>query len=134
PPLRWVGASFLIHALAAGLIVPEAGFFPANIINDRMFFEVTAVPARLFTGVSGAIVAVSMLLSLEVFDVEFARRIDAARQLHTLMHERTRIARDLHDGIIQTLYGVGLALEGLSLSERTEPIREEIRGIMASLD
>src|SRR5690606_12708900 len=78
PPLQWVGYSFVLHAIAAGLLVPEAPFFPANIINDRALFELTGIPARFFTGVSGAIVAVSMLVSLDVFDKEFERRLDAA--------------------------------------------------------
>lgn len=142
-PLQWVGYSFVLHAIAAGLIVPEAPFFPANIINDQLLFEATAIPVRLFTGISGAIVAVFLLVSLEVFDAELARRLDEARQLYTVMRERTRIARDLHDGIIQTLYAVGLNLEGVSFSVRSakevnanekDGIIGEIDDIMRSLD
>ena len=127
PPLMWVGYSFVLHAAAAGLIVPEAGFFPADILNDRVVFEATGLPVRLWTGVSGAIVAFFILDSLDVFDAEFQRRIEDANRQRAVMGERLRIARDLHDGIIQTLYAVGLSLEGLCSAEKTETNRLQTR-------
>jgi len=33
----------------------------------------------------------------------------------TILEERERIGMDLHDGIIQSIYGVGLALEKRTL-------------------
>lgn len=136
PPLMWVGFSLVLHAAAAGLVVPEASFFPANLLNDRAVFEATGLPVRLLTGVSGAIVAFFILDSLDVFDAEFQRRLETANRLHAVMGERLRIARDLHDGIIQTLYAVGLSLEGLilSLKDQGAEAEGEIRSIMRSVD
>lgn len=136
PPLMWVGYSFLLHGAAAGLIVPEAGFFPASFLNDRVVFELTGIPVRLWTGVSGAIVAFFILDSLDVFDAEFQRRLNEAHQMQAIMGERLRIARDLHDGIIQTLYAVGLNLEGLaySLKDADAAVKDEIQSIMRSVD
>jgi signal transduction histidine kinase len=42
-----------------------------------------------------------------------ARLLDRSRLL-AVAEERERISRDLHDGIIQNLYAVGLALEGVA--------------------
>jgi signal transduction histidine kinase len=39
----------------------------------------------------------------------------------SILQERTRIAQDLHDGIIQALYGVGLALEDVPEMMAQEP-------------
>jgi len=136
PPLVWVGYSLLLHGAAAGLIVPEGSFFPASVLNDRLVFEWTGLPVRFLTGLSGAIVAFFILDSLDVFDAEFQRRLEAANRLQAVMGERLRIARDLHDGLIQTLYAVGLSLEGLSLSlkEGRRGVEDEIRSIMRSVD
>src|SRR5439155_14977104 len=45
--------------------------------------------------------------------LEFARARDELRRL-TVVAERERIARDLHDGAIQALFGLSLDLQGLA--------------------
>jgi two-component system sensor histidine kinase DevS len=59
--------------------------------------------------------------------IENARLHSDARRL-AVLEERDRIGMDLHDGIIQSIYGVGLALEGaqLSLNEDTQSAKERI--------
>ena len=52
--------------------------------------------------------------------IENARLHSLVRD-HTLMEERDRIARDLHDSVIQRLFAIGLSLQGTArLVERTE--------------
>ncbi len=60
--------------------------------------------------------------------IENARLHSNARRL-AVLEERDRIGMDLHDGIIQSIYGVGLALEGakLTLDEDTASAKEQIR-------
>ena len=60
--------------------------------------------------------------------IENARLHSNARRL-AVLEERDRIGMDLHDGIIQSIYGVGLALEGakLTLDEDTVSAKEQIR-------
>ncbi|MCL5103277.1 MAG: EAL domain-containing protein [Armatimonadetes bacterium] len=36
-----------IYALAAGLVVPKAAFFPASLLNDETFFRATGLPIQL---------------------------------------------------------------------------------------
>ena len=59
--------------------------------------------------------------------IENARLHSNARRL-AVLEERNRIGMDLHDGIIQSIYGVGLALEGakLTLNEEPEAAKEGI--------
>ncbi|MBI5964421.1 MAG: GAF domain-containing sensor histidine kinase [Chloroflexi bacterium] len=52
--------------------------------------------------------------------IENARLHSNARRL-AVLEERDRIGMDLHDGIIQSIYGVGLALEGAKLSLNDDP-------------
>ncbi|HEY1724181.1 MAG TPA: sensor domain-containing diguanylate cyclase [Steroidobacteraceae bacterium] len=43
-------AGFGIYAVAAGLIVPSAHFFPANLINHSSFARLTGMPIQLLRG------------------------------------------------------------------------------------
>jgi signal transduction histidine kinase len=52
--------------------------------------------------------------------IENARLHEQVQQL-AIVEERERIARDLHDGIIQAIYGVALSLEDVPLIMDSEP-------------
>lgn len=49
----------------------------------------------------------------------------AVGQQATLLQERTRIARDMHDGVVKTLHGIALSAEALG---RSSGMPEEFRG------
>jgi signal transduction histidine kinase len=53
-----------------------------------------------------------------------------------LAEDRERIGRELHDGIIQSIYATGLALEDAYHLVREDLPRSQkrIQGVMASLD
>jgi signal transduction histidine kinase len=51
--------------------------------------------------------------------IEIVRAREDRRRLHAT-HDRARIARDLHDHVIQRLYGAGLALEAVSATVDSE--------------
>lgn len=58
--------------------------------------------------------------------IETARLFGQAREL-ALLQERDRIAKELHDGIIQTIYAVGLNLDYCRLALRENPDEVEAR-------
>lgn len=64
--------------------------------------------------------------------IENARLHTHARRL-AVLEERDRIGMDLHDGIIQSIYGVGLALEGVQHSLEEDP-REARQRIQRAID
>lgn len=69
--------------------------------------------------------------ALETLAAQSAVAIEKARlyaQLQglTMLQERERIAMDLHDGVIQSLYAVGLSLEGCA--EMVRGAREDVAG------
>ena len=63
-------------------------------------------------------------------------RLTLALQDMAVLEERDRIAKELHDGVIQSIYSVGLSLQGtMSLIERDVPTaRKRIDGVIAELD
>ena len=58
--------------------------------------------------------------------IENARLLDNARRL-AVLEERERIGMDLHDGIIQSIYGVGLALEDARLLSQEDATKAQER-------
>ena len=71
--------------------------------------------------------------------VENARLIDESahrRRELDVLEERERISKELHDGVIQSIYSVGLSLQGsLTLMERDPATaRQRIDGSIAELD
>ena len=65
--------------------------------------------------------------------VDEAQLRDQLREL-TLTEERERLARDLHDTVIQRLFAVGLSLQATLVSDLSEPARERISSAVDDLD
>ena len=65
--------------------------------------------------------------------LEQSDRLRAAAELLALSTERERIARDLHDTVLQRLFGLGLELQALGM--RAEPaVTERIEGAVDEID
>lgn len=109
--LDWGVFAFAVYAVGAGVFTAPAPFWPANAVNENAFFTLTGLPIQVLRGTAGAILAYSVVRILEIFDIEAVRQIEIAESARTLLEERARIARDLHDGVIQSLYAVGLSAE-----------------------
>ena len=65
--------------------------------------------------------------------VEFARAQEARQQL-AVFSDRDRIARDLHDLVIQRLFATGLGLEGVSRLIADEGVAARVAGFSQDLD
>jgi signal transduction histidine kinase len=120
--LQIAGITLGMYALLSGLIPPPVDFFPGNVINRTSFTDFFGVPPLIFRSLTGAILVITFIHALDIFDVETARRIEELEQGHILTAERERLARDLHDGAIQKVYTAGLLVE--SASKLAEPKSE----------
>ncbi|BAS27260.1 sensor histidine kinase [Limnochorda pilosa] len=128
--------AFLVYAASGGLVVPRAGFFPANVVNDVAFFTWLGVPVHAFRALAGLAIAYVTIRMLEVYDVEAALQNETHQRMLAVLTERDRIARELHDGVIQQLYAVGLNLESSLFLLESEPgqARRQIRENMGRLN
>jgi signal transduction histidine kinase len=65
--------------------------------------------------------------------IEYARAQEDVQRLG-LMEERERIAKELHDGIIQSLFAVGMGLQGTALISGSPETTERVEGAVGELD
>ncbi len=126
--LRLAGVALALYAVFGGLIPPPVWFFPGTVLNTVSFEQTLGLPPLVFRSLIGLALAVTIIRALEVFEVETARLIEAMEQQQILAAERDRIARELHDGVIQTVYTAGLLVESaqkLALSDSAVAARLE---------
>lgn len=56
------------------------------------------------------------------------------RERLSLLDERERIGRELHDGVIQSLFAVGMSLQGTSMASTDDATRRRLDGAVEELD
>ncbi len=133
--LQLSGIAMALYALAAGLIPPAVPFFPGNWLNSDTFTQYLIFPPQLFRALIGLGMAMTTIRSLEIFDVETSRRIEAMEQDRMLADERERIARELHDGTIQKVYTAGLLVRSAeNLAPAESPLAARLSTAVGVLD
>ena len=134
--LRGAALSFLLYAIVAGLLAPRASFFPAFWLNRRLISSYLGIPPPVARMLAGIMITYFMIRSLKIFELEARRLLEAARQNQALAQDRERISRELHDGILQNLYGAGLNLENASatLAQDATAAKKLIRQAINSLN
>lgn len=107
------GLGPLAPDLGAGLPFERALVIPATArrMTATVFVLDHREPAVEDLSV-GAMVGAQISVALEQWDSERARRAASAAE------ERIRLARDLHDGVLQFLAGAGLQMEALAADRR----------------
>jgi signal transduction histidine kinase len=131
--MRAAAVSFVAFALLAGLVPLAAPFPPASALNDGSVLATLGIPIEVILSIVGLAMAVAVIRSLDLFERETDRALAEARRRELLLRERERIAHDLHDGIIQSIYAAGLHLEQAS-GEAPEPARARIGTVMDELN
>lgn len=134
--LAVAAGAFMVYAVLGGLVSQPAPFPPASILNDRLVVETLGVPIEVFRSIAGFVVALAVIASLELFEQETDRALAEGRRRELLLRERERIGRDLHDGIIQSIYAAGLHLEQAAQEVVAQPhaTRERIDTVMGELN
>lgn len=111
--LRVAGFALVAYAFVGGLIVSGDGFFPANTLNRQAVEALIGVPIEVFRSLAGLILAVSMIRTLEIFDIEVDRLIEGMEVERIQATERDRIGQEIHDGAIQAVYSASLILDSM---------------------
>lgn len=109
--LRAATVAFSLFALFSGLVVPHEFGWLGKVINADKFRFVTGLPIELFRTATALLATWAITGMLAVFDLEKQRQVTESRRLEAVYRERERFARDLHDDVIQSIYGVGLQLQ-----------------------
>jgi signal transduction histidine kinase len=109
--LRVSGVAMALYAIFGGLIPAPVPFFPGNWLNSLTFEQTVGVSPMVFRSAIGFVLATAIIRALEIFDLETERFIESMEQQQILSAERERIARELHDGVIQKIYTAGLLVE-----------------------
>jgi signal transduction histidine kinase len=133
--LRAAGISLAMFALFGGLLPPPVPFFPGNIFNETSFERLVGIPSLVILALIGFILAVTIIRALEIFEVETERRIELMEQQQILAAERERLARELHDGSIQTVYTASLLVDSArKLAEPNSQIENRLDKAVTVLD
>jgi signal transduction histidine kinase len=132
---RGAAYAFAVYALLTA-IVPRGDFFPASVLNYETLIETVGIPAAIFRAACGTIIAYLIIRGMEIFDVETDRLLEEAARTRAVAADRERIGRELHDGIIQSLYAAGLMLEdaALTVGEDAARAQERIRQVIGALN
>ncbi|MGO4593790.1 GAF domain-containing protein [Leifsonia sp. 2TAF2] len=126
-----------------------AGLAAAESVDHTEAGPVLVAPFALLDGRTAALVAVREdgAVGFSSFELErataFARQGGLAlelaagradRQRALLLEERARIARDLHDHVIQQLFGAGIELQSIESALGPSAVTDRIEGAVSSID
>lgn len=106
--------ALLIYSFLGGAIVPPVRMYPALLLNTRTITTAILLPPAILRSLAGLALAVSMIRMLDIFNIETDWLIRKMEETEVLSIERERIARDLHDGVLQQAYSVGLFSESIA--------------------
>ncbi|MDA8234668.1 MAG: sensor histidine kinase [Clostridia bacterium] len=103
--------AFGLFALLSGMVVPRDIGLLSPWVNTGTFLSITGMPIEIMRTVTALLATWSITRMLTIFDLEKQRQVAESRRLEAVYRERERFARDLHDDVIQSIYGVGLGLQ-----------------------
>jgi signal transduction histidine kinase len=134
--LRAAGFALLAYAVAAGLLTPPSSLGPARMLNAETLRAAIGVPAPVVRALLGLVLLGAIVRTLEVFDAETDRRMRANEEAQLLGAERDRIARDLHDRTLQSVYAAGLMVSACLDRQRASAAAgdETLRQTLDALD
>lgn len=111
--------SFCLYAVASGLDVPNGSLF--TIFSGSWH----AGLSDILRTVSGLGMAGFIIRIMEIFNIESNKKLTETQHREARLQERLRIGADLHDGVIQSLYAIGLGLEVAKNSVNAEPLKTQ---------
>jgi signal transduction histidine kinase len=134
--VRVTGLALGFFALFGGLIGPAAPFFPASWLNQEVLLQAMGIPIALLRGLCGIAITYGVVRALGAVLNEIELWLESVERMQALARERQRIGRELHDGIIQSIYAAGLMLEGArhSISDEPEVAQGQLTRAIGSLN
>ncbi len=114
---------------------PMTSFLGAPIrVRDRVYgnlYLTDKIGADAFTSDDEAVIeALAMAAGIAVENARLHQRVGEV----AVYEDRDRMARDLHDGVIQRLFAIGLSLQGLSVSPAGRSVADTLAAAVADID
>lgn len=117
-----IAIAFGVYALLGGLTVPENSLPGLGWLNYENVFTYTLMPIYIWRMLIGLCFTLLIIRTLHMFDIEYRERLEIAEGERALAIERQRIAHDLHDGVVQTIYATGLQLQAAAQKVESAPL------------
>lgn len=113
--------AFFAYGFVDGLIVREMPFFPANVLNNRLFLELFRFPIQWVKIMLGLLVTLYLMNLLVTFDWEHQDRIRNLEAMEISSKERHKLGMELHDALVQELFATRLNVQLLMKNASTPP-------------
>lgn len=120
--------------LVGALLAVAGPFYPGEWLGYPAILYTIGVFVPILRAVDGLAMAIFTGRALNVFEAEAEAAMADIQRRNLLLADRERIGRDLHDGIIQSLYAAGLRLETACDADSSADIRRQVRDVMDSLN
>jgi signal transduction histidine kinase len=120
--------------VVGSLLAVSGPYYPGEWLAYPVVLYTIGVFVPILRALDGLAMAIFTGRALNVFEAESERTITEIGQRNLLLADRERISRDLHDGIIQSLYAAGLRLEDAVVEESKDAARLKVRGVMDGLN
>ncbi len=132
PYLRWVEGAAAAFGLLNIFLIPDTDFLPLHFINTLL----SPFPIAVLWAVVGFFWLLGLAFALTTVQTEVEQWIENVERIQALSADRERIGRELHDGIIQSIYAAGLMLESIQHYIDTDPerVKGQLGRIMESLN
>jgi len=116
--LRWAAVGLLGWAVVAETASSVLEFYSGSAASA---FEAPLITAAIPAGLG---LAYCITRAMEIFSIEQRRQMEAMDRRHLVLIERERIAQELHDGVTQILYSIGLRSQAGMLRSHDASTRE----------
>ncbi len=83
--------SFAIYGIFSGLVVPQAGFLPASVLNYTFFLDTIGIPVQVFRTLCAIVIAYSTIRVLGIFNWETKTRIKSS--LDDALNSKNELAK-----------------------------------------
>lgn len=107
-----LGWTLLSYGIVDGIFVRKMEFFPANYINHQVFYEITGIPIQVVKIILGILIAFFIVQISIIFEKEKKSLIDQMIEYKAVEAARKELNREIHDRIIQKMFGASLKIEG----------------------
>ena len=95
--LRLSALGFFFYGFFSGVIVPEARFFPATILNYTVFAETIGLNVQVFRALCALLIAFGMIKVLGVFEWETTEVLRKSRENYRSIFDSANDAIFIHD-------------------------------------